>query len=290
DVELNGRAADDDARIISRRRRESLRAAAALVATSVALTAFVAYLVYRLAAQHDALQRAHANMLRETNSELEIFASRLSHDIMSPLASTRFAIEAALKAEDDETIQRTLRRGLQGLERAKRIAHALLEFARAGARPSSTERGDVRCVVAEVVDEFQVLAEETGARLGASVPEPGVVACDEGLLTAALSNLVRNALIYLHDAPEKRVDILAVDAGDLVRIEVRDTGPGLPPGTESAVFEPYVRGPGATQPGLGLGLATVKRIVEAHRGAVGVDSHPGFGSRFWIELPKVAAA
>jgi signal transduction histidine kinase len=99
---------------------------------------------------------------------------------------------------------------------------------------------------------------------------------------------VRNALSYLNGAPGKRVDILAVDAGNRVRIEVRDTGPGLPPGTESAVFEPYVRGPGSTQPGLGLGLATVKRIAGAHGGAVGVDSKPGAGCRFWIELPKAA--
>ena len=288
DIELNGRAADEDALMIARRRRESLRAAAALTAVSVALTALVAFLVYRLAAQHDALQREHANMLREANAELEIFASRLSHDIVSPLASTRLAIDWALRAEDDETIQRTLRRGSQGLERATRIAHGLLVLAGAGARPSSTERGNVRSVADEVVDEFRALAEKTGARLEASVPDHVAVACDAGLLTAALSNLVRNALSYLNGAPGKRVDILAVDAGDHVRIEVRDTGPGLPPGTESAVFEPYVRGPGSTQPGLGLGLATVKRIAGAHGGAVGVDSKPGAGCRFWIELPKAA--
>ena len=276
DIELNGRAADDDAVLIARRRRESLSAAAALAAASVALTVVVALLIYRLTAQNDALQRERANVLREANAELEIFASRLSHDIVSPLASTRFAIDAALKAERDERIQRILQRGSRGLDRAARIAHALLEFARAGARPDPTERGDVRRIVAEVVEEFRSLAERTGARLETTVPAQATVACDEALVTAALSNLVRNALTYLHDAPEKRVDILAADAGDRVRIEVRDTGPGLPPGAEAAIFEPYVRGPGVTQPGLGLGLATVKRIVDAHRGAVGV-SPPGRG-------------
>ena len=288
DVELNGRAADEDALLIARRRRESLRAAAALTAASVTLTAFVAFVVYRLASQRDALQREHANMLRETNAELEIFASRLSHDIMSPLASTRFAIDAALKAEDDEKVKRTLLLGSRGLERAAHIAQSLFEFARSGARPGPTERADVRRVVDDVVDEFRPLAEGTGARLEASVPEHAAVACDEGLLTAALSNLVRNALTYLRDARDKRVDIRAVDAGDHVTIEVRDTGPGLPPGAESAVFEAYVRGPGSTQPGLGLGLATVKRIVGSHGGAVGVDSQPGAGCRFWIDLPKAA--
>jgi signal transduction histidine kinase len=115
------------------------------------------------------------------------------------------------------------------------------------------------------------------------------VACNEGLLTAALSNLVRNALTHMDGAPNKHVDIIAADDGDRVRIEVRDDGPGLPPGSEATVFDPFVRGPGATSSGLGLGLATVKRIVESHGGAVGVESHAGVGCRFWMALPKAHA-
>jgi signal transduction histidine kinase len=142
--------------------------------------------------------------------------------------------------------------------------------------------------VSEVVEEMRPLAERSGAHLEASVPRPAAVACNEGLLTSALSNLVRNAITYLGGSPQKRVDIRAVDTGPRVRIDVCDTGPGLPPGAEAKVFEPYVRGPDAAGPGLGLGLATVKRIVETHGGMVGVESHAGAGCRFWIELPKAA--
>ena len=60
-------------------------------------------------------------------------------------------------------------------------------------------------------------------------PAHGLVACNEGLLTAALSNLVRNAIAHLDAGPGKRVDIVAADAGDRVRIEVRDTGPASRP-------------------------------------------------------------
>src|SRR5262249_36960895 len=160
---------------------------------------------------------------------------------------------------------------------------ALFDFARAGARPNPDERGDVEAVVNGVVEEYRPLADGAGARLEASVPAHGPVACNEGLLTAALSNLVRNAITHIDGAPGKRVDIPAADAGARVRIEVRDTGPGLPPGTEDRVFEPFVRGPDSAHPGLGLGLATVKRIVETHGGAVGVESRTGFGCRFWME-------
>jgi signal transduction histidine kinase len=289
-VELNASAADMDGHLIARRRRTSMQAAIALALASVALTALAALLVYRISMQHDALQRRHAAILAATNAELEVFASRVSHDILSPLSSTRLAIDSALKAEPNEAIRRKLQRGAGGLDRVTRIARALFDFARSGARPGPGERGDVRNVVNEVVDEYRPMADQAGACLDASVPAHGLVACNEGLLTAALSNLVQNAITHLDAGPGKRVDIVAADAGDRVHIDVRDTGPGLAPGSEALVFEPYVRGPDSGQPGLGLGLATVKRIVETHGGTVGVESRVGFGCRFWIELPRATAA
>jgi signal transduction histidine kinase len=289
DIELNAAAADGDARMIAHHRRTSMRAAAVLDVASVGLTVVVALLVYALTAQQDAFHRQRANLLEEANAELGIFANRLSHDIVSPLASTRLAIEVALrKADDAEAVRRSLGRGLQGLDRATGIAQALLEFAQAGAHPSPAERGDVGEVVGEVLDELRPLADKTGAHLEAFVPAHASVACNKGLLTSALSNLVRNAITYLDGTPDKRVEVLAFDTGDRLRVEVRDNGRGLPPGAASRIFEPYVRGPASTQPGLGLGLATVKRIVETHGGTVGVESRAGAGARFWIELPKVA--
>jgi signal transduction histidine kinase len=71
--------------------------------------------------------------------------------------------------------------------------------------------------------------------------------------------------------------------GDRARFEVIDTGPGIAPEILPRIFEPYVRGRHGL-PGIGLGLATVRRMVEAHGGTAGVDSSPR-GSRFWFELP-----
>jgi two-component system sensor histidine kinase TctE len=76
-------------------------------------------------------------------------------------------------------------------------------------------------------------------------------------LTSLLSNLVRNAIKYMHRAEVRRVVIrIAVD-GDRARFEVEDTGPGLAPEARDGIFEPYVRADRTGQPGLGLGLATV---------------------------------
>jgi signal transduction histidine kinase len=72
---------------------------------------------------------------------------------------------------------------------------------------------------------------------------------------------------------------------DAVRIEIEDNGPGIPPEAERRIFEPFQRLAGTRQPGFGLGLATVKKIVEAYHGCLGVRSCPGKGSIFWFELP-----
>jgi len=71
-------------------------------------------------------------------------------------------------------------------------------------------------------------------------------------------------------------------------VEVIDNGPGIPTVAQQAVFEPFRRLE-AKHPGIGLGLATVKKIVEAYRGKVGLVSTVGQGSAFWFELPKAAA-
>jgi signal transduction histidine kinase len=105
-----------------------------------------------------------------------------------------------------------------------------------------------------------------------------------------VTNLMRNAVKYMSDSAVKRITVRVVPRKNAVRIEVEDTGPGVPDGLQTKIFEPYVRAEGVTQPGLGLGLATVKRFCEAHGGDVGVRSQPGQGSVFWFTLPKTQAS
>jgi signal transduction histidine kinase len=99
-----------------------------------------------------------------------------------------------------------------------------------------------------------------------------------------------NAAKYLADSSVRHIKVRAAEASGVVRIEVEDTGPGVPAGLEEAIFEPYVRAAGATQAGLGLGLATVRRLCTAHGGQAGVRSSPGRGSVFWITLPSAPPA
>jgi signal transduction histidine kinase len=106
------------------------------------------------------------------------------------------------------------------------------------------------------------------------------------VLTSIATNLVRNALKYMGDARERRVTVEVREAGDKWRVEVSDTGPGIPEDQQGRIFEPYVQ-LAHTGSGIGLGLATVDRLVRAHGGTVGVRSRLGAGATFWFELPKV---
>jgi signal transduction histidine kinase len=114
---------------------------------------------------------------------------------------------------------------------------------------------------------------------------PVAVRCANGVLASLISNLVRNAIKHMGQSPRREVQVRIDPRRDRVRFEVQDTGPGLPPELVSHAFDPYVRGAGTSEPGLGLGLATVRRLVEGHFGRYGVTSREGDGALFWFELP-----
>jgi signal transduction histidine kinase len=107
-----------------------------------------------------------------------------------------------------------------------------------------------------------------------------------------LNNLVRNAIKYLGDSPQRLVELRVRARRSTVSIEVDDSGPGVPAELGDRIFEPYIRGPraSATRPGIGLGLATVKRLVTAHGGSLATRRSSLGGAQFWFELPRAEAS
>ena len=217
--------------------------------------------------------------------ELGHFAGRVAHDVLSPLSATQLAFDLVrLQCADRADAVRATERGTAALHRVQALVAALLAFARAGGKP---EAGAHVRPADELRDLLEALGRQARTAQIAFVVEPiapVTVACSAGVFTSIVSNLVRNAIRHMGDARERRVTLRVRDHDEHCRIEVEDTGPGIPPGQERRIFDPYVQLTSGGS-GIGLGLATVDRLVRAHSGEVGVVSPPGHGCLFWVELP-----
>jgi signal transduction histidine kinase len=222
-----------------------------------------------------------ARRLEARNSELDAFAGRVAHDIRNPLAAASFALAplAAKLPSDDRALQ-ALRRGMGRIE-------ALVEDLLALARVESIAQGrcDPANVVTEVARELEPRLEAERGTLEVAV-EPATVACSEGLLRQALTNLLDNAVKYRRPDVTPRVKITGTPTDGRYELRVSDNGVGMSPDDTRHVFEPFFRAPLTRDlPGTGLGLAIVSRVVEASQGTVTVDSTLGQGSTFVVRLP-----
>jgi signal transduction histidine kinase len=218
--------------------------------------------------------------------DLEQFAERVAHDIRGPLSPMLMLLEHVRRSGgSSEALQKTLARAENGVRHVTAMIDDLLAFARAGGVPRPDARAPVAPAVQGTFDEAAEFAQQNRVELRAQVAGDLGVACAPGVLDSILSNLVRNAIKYMGNAPERRVSVRAFAARRVVRIEVADTGPGLAPDAAECVFQPYVRANATGGAGFGLGLATVRRLADAHSGRVGVDSSSS-GATFWVELPS----
>jgi signal transduction histidine kinase len=153
-------------------------------------------------------------------------------------------------------------------------------------RPQEGVHSSLQAAAREVIDELLPAAKARDVELELVPMDPIDVACAPGALISILSNLIGNAIKYMDEGPQKYVRVSAQDMDTKVRIEVLDTGPGVPADLRERIFDPYARAAASSIPGLGLGLATVRQLVQAHGGAAGVLPGDERGSRFWVELPK----
>jgi signal transduction histidine kinase len=274
---FNSRHARAHAARIAELRRSSAWMEIALGSAALAIAAAATLLAVR------ATQR-HTRFLEERARELEGFAGTMAHDVLSPLTAVGAAVPMmqTLHPEDPDT-QRLASRALSAVRRVRMLVDHLLAFARAGAEATSG-RSDAQEAVVAAARELEEEAAAAGVALSVELDDPGKVDCAPGILASILFNLAGNAIKYMGGARDRRVILRACHDDQWVRFEVEDTGPGVPPEFQETIFRPFVR-LDARRAGLGLGLATVQRLVHGHRGRVGVHSRPGHGALFWFELP-----
>ncbi|MBS2027167.1 MAG: HAMP domain-containing histidine kinase [Deltaproteobacteria bacterium] len=283
---LNSAQASDVGATVERQQAGSVRLLYLLDAICILATLVAAVLVWRTIRFYLETLESQQRLLGARAEELEAFAGRVAHDILNPLNAVGLSLdlmERGLPKED------AVRRGRASLKRTHRIVEALLTFARAGARSEPGAICELQPVLEGVAADAADLAREREVTVELEAP-PGVwVACLPGVLASIAGNLVTNAVKYMPDGTTqdgRSVRIRASVERDRVRVEVVDNGNGIPKPLQSTIFEPYVRGTDVQKPGIGLGLATAKRLCEAHGGRIGLSSEPGRGSTFWFELPR----
>jgi signal transduction histidine kinase len=287
-IEFNAQAGRTLAGRIRGTRRRTVGLSIGLTAACIVLGLAGALLLYQQSRSRRALVEAHARFLEERAAELEQFAGRVAHDIRSPLATASMGAELIRQRITDDRGTQLLNRITRSLSRANAIISALLEFARSGGRPDPGARANVQEVVAELAAGIGPDAESAHIDLRFEPAPPVLVACSKGVYLSLASNLIRNALKYMGDAANRRITVRVTAEGENVRTEVSDSGPGIPEEKLPWLFDPYFRADRGKD-GLGLGLATVKKLAEGHNGAVGVTTAVGRGSTFWFLLPKAGS-
>jgi signal transduction histidine kinase len=226
--------------------------------------------------------------LQESHSQLESFCYSVSHDLRAPLRSMQGFSHALIEdhaAKLDEEGQDFARRILSAAEHMDGLLADVLAYSRLSRQELKPEPVNVGEIVQEMRVQLQPEIKKKAANFQCATCEHPVMA-NRAALELMIVNLVDNALKFA--APERppQIQVHCERRGEAVRIWVRDNGIGIAPEHQQKIFRIFERLHGVeTYPGTGIGLALVQKAAERMNGAVGVESMPGQGSAFWIELP-----
>ncbi|MBT8486287.1 MAG: PAS domain S-box protein [Phycisphaerae bacterium] len=230
-----------------------------------------------------------ARELEARNAEMEQFVYTVSHDLKSPLVTIRgFAGHLAkdVEAGNEKRIGEDIDAIRRATHRMSDLIDDLLELSRVGRVVGEPSCVDLREVVDRSLSSFADEAEQ-----GNLVAEIGDLPCllvDPTRIQQVFDNLVGNAMKYGADAGVVRLKIEATRVDDTISVRVADRGPGIDPAYHDKIFNLFARLSTGTD-GTGIGLAICKRVVEHLNGRICVESEPGRGATFRLDLPASLA-
>lgn len=218
------------------------------------------------------------------------------HDMRSPLAVVMGRIEVILLCEKTgltPSVIRGLESSLQSAQNLVAMTNDLLDVSRMeeGKFPLNRSDSNLTAIATETIEELKGMERGRPIEL-----EPGSVppvSCDPVIIRRVLVNLINNGI--KHTPAGSPLQVRLTTTAERARIEVRDHGPGVPEEARTKIFEKFGtlesrRNPNQKRHSAGLGLAFCRLAIEAHGGAIGVESAPEGGSIFWFDLPLPATA
>ena len=252
-----------------------------------ALERLNAELEQRVADRTAALEATTA-ALQEADRRKDEFLAILAHELRNPLAPIRTAVQLLRKRDLAETQNIRAREVIERqVQHLVCLIDDLLDVSRItrGRLALHTGPVDLRTCVEQAAEANDHALSRKRQRLHLQLPQKSVdVEVDHVRMVQVVSNLIDNASKY---SPEQAEVTVRVADGNVISIEVTDTGPGIAPDVLPHVFETYEQGGPAHSEGLGLGLGLCKQLVEMHGGTIEAASNPnGHGASFTIRLPR----
>ena len=239
----------------------------------------------QIAAQKRTIEQQAANLQSLLDTKQKLFA-RVSHEFRTPLTLILGPVERLLaRAHGQDAESLTLVKRNAG--RLLRLVEQLLDLARlSGERPLHRERVSLDALLTMQVAAFASLAEQKQIDLRLEIEASASVEAAPEVLEAACSNLIANALKFTPAGGE--VDVVLGQQDNRALLRIGDSGPGVPAGMETRIFEPFER-IGNTLPGTGIGLALVRESVQALGGEIRVGRAALGGAEFTVTLPLCSA-
>lgn len=241
------------------------------------------------------LERQRENLLSEItakNKELQDFTYAVSHDLKAPLVTIEGFVE--IMKEDygsvlEQDAMACLKRISDASGKMKVLIADLLNFGRAGMKTGTAEKFHLKKMVTDMKSMFEFVEPEKGVKIELSSEDVAIVAVEKDM-SLILENLVGNAIKYIGAAVDPLVEIGWEESDGERAYYVRDNGMGINPERHEKIFEMFHRAPETAHiQGTGIGLATVKKIVEKYGGRIWVESEPGVGSKFSFTIPEAPA-
>lgn len=226
---------------------------------------------------------------KSTTFQEDVLAN-VAHELKTPITAVRGYVELIEQfGELNERQKQYHERAMAGLDKMYEMVVALLDMARLEGE-SQLHFGDcdIRAIIHEAVEMVHDMATGRDIQIQQDVDsELDFVHGDGRYLSQVVNNLLTNAIKYNRDGG--RIWVTAINQADVIRVSVRDNGPGIPAEEQSRVFDQFFRSARHKQTrvdGTGLGLAITKVIIEKHKGRIWLESTPDVGTTFSFVLPR----